>query len=185
MHVYLTQAKGPWMFVWPFNEIIDLLWQGMAFTVLLLIIQIDLLLWQGMAFTVLLIIIQKLIVYVPLITYIRYRSHSHLPVQVSFISLRWNLKLSVIRTLSNPNFSSRPTAFRNRQIILIHFGVKVKSQGRNGTLSTSIIKVYTDVRLEWGTVYREFFASGIFGENDALKVCLIFTESYFRYFKES
>ena len=35
------------------------------------------------------------------------------------------------------------------------------------------------------TVYREFFASGNFGENDAWKVCFIFTESNFRYFKNS
>ena len=33
------------------------------------------------------------------------------------------------------------------------------------------------------TVYREFFASGNFGENDAWKVCYIFTESYFCYLK--
>ena len=35
------------------------------------------------------------------------------------------------------------------------------------------------------TVYREFFASGKFSENTAWKVCYIFTESYFRYFKDS
>ena len=35
------------------------------------------------------------------------------------------------------------------------------------------------------TVCREFFASGNFGENDACKVCKLFTESYFCYFKDS
>ena len=35
------------------------------------------------------------------------------------------------------------------------------------------------------TVYREFFVSRNFGENNAWKVCYIFTESYFRYFKDS
>ena len=39
MHVDLTQAKGPWMFAWSFNDIIDLfLCQGEAFTLLLIII---------------------------------------------------------------------------------------------------------------------------------------------------
>ena len=41
------------------------------------------------------------------------------------------------------------------------------------------------MKLNENTVYREFFASGNFGENDAWKVCSIFTESYFRYFKDS
>ena len=35
------------------------------------------------------------------------------------------------------------------------------------------------------TVYWEFFASGNFGENDAWKVCWIFTLSYFCYVKDS
>ena len=35
------------------------------------------------------------------------------------------------------------------------------------------------------TVHREFFTSGNFGENDAWKLCQIFTESYFRHFKDN
>ena len=65
MHVDLTQAKGPRMFVWSFNEIIDLL------------------LCQGVAFTVLLSISLELFVFVHLIADIRYLSYSNLPVHVS------------------------------------------------------------------------------------------------------
>ena len=53
------------MFVWSFNEIIDLL------------------LCQGVAFTVLLSIILELFVFVHLIADIRYISYSNLPVHVS------------------------------------------------------------------------------------------------------
>ena len=34
-------------------------------------------------------------------------------------------------------------------------------------------------------MYWDFFVSGIFGENDAWKLCEIFTESYFPYLKET
>ena len=58
MHVDLTQAKGPWMFVWFFNEIIDLL------------------LCQGVALTVFLSIILELFVFVHLMADIRYLIYS-------------------------------------------------------------------------------------------------------------
>ena len=62
------------MFVWSFNEIIDLLFcQGKAFTVFL--------------------IIHELFVYVYLIADIRYLSHSNLPVHVSLLSLKLNIIL--------------------------------------------------------------------------------------------
>ena len=64
MHVDLTQAKSPWMFIWSFNEITDLLCQGESFTVFL-------------------IIIHKLFVHVYLKADIKYLSYSNLPVHVS------------------------------------------------------------------------------------------------------
>ena len=88
------------MFVWSFKEIIALL------------------LCLGVAITVLLIIINESFVYVHSTTDLRYRRHQNWSVWISLLSLSLNIKLSVIRTLSNPNFSSGPTAIRNRPIIL-------------------------------------------------------------------
>ena len=47
------------------------------------------------------------------------------------------------------------------------------------------LKYYIFNHVQNNTVYREFVASGSFGKNDAWKVCFIFTESYFRYLKDS